>query len=112
MLALTRCCDVATEKCASGPGIAIVSSYNTRTSSGMLAYYGERLAKNGLVGLVFAVSPEYVCLHIFFPFLLVYLFFRGVGSGVGVGSWAPRVPLCLLRAPLSLARVGESCRVP
>lgn len=159
MLACTRICDIAAEKCSSGPGIAIVSSYNTRTSSGtsiqvilhavasqqhpptratirhnctsvhsvpctntlqprsvqsddsindvrkrkqydlhsrecylsiinslkkktkknnattdvtttcvaiinmskgMLAYYGERLAKKGLVGLIFAVSPEFV----------------------------------------------------
>jgi LDH2 family malate/lactate/ureidoglycolate dehydrogenase len=38
MLACTRCCDIAVEKCKQGPGIALVSSFNTKTSSGMLAY--------------------------------------------------------------------------
>ena len=60
MLALTRCCDIAIEKCSTGPGMALVASFNTTTSSGILAYYGERLAKRGLVGMVFAVSPEFV----------------------------------------------------
>lgn len=42
------------------PAIAIVGAYNTSTSSGQLAYYAERMAKRGVIGLCMANSPEFV----------------------------------------------------
>ena len=40
--------------------ISIVSTYNTCTSSGQLAFYVERMAKKGIIGIGFANSPEFV----------------------------------------------------
>ena len=40
--------------------VAVVSAYNTSTSSGQLAFYAERQAKRGLVCLALANSPEFV----------------------------------------------------
>ena len=40
--------------------IVIVASYNTSTSSGRLAYYVERIAKAGFVGIAMCNSPEFV----------------------------------------------------
>ena len=60
MLAAVKAADLAAEKVlASGP-IAMVSAYNTSTSSGQLAYYANRIAKKGLVAIVMANSPEFV----------------------------------------------------
>ena len=41
-----------------GAGMSTVAVYNTRTSSGMLAYYGSLIAEAGLVGIITATSPE------------------------------------------------------
>jgi LDH2 family malate/lactate/ureidoglycolate dehydrogenase len=43
-----------------GSTVAIVTSYNTSTSSGQLAYYVERMARKGVVGIALANSPEFV----------------------------------------------------
>jgi len=40
--------------------IAITTSYNTSTSSGQLAFYVERMAKKGYIGIALANSPEFV----------------------------------------------------
>lgn len=40
--------------------IAIVSAYNTSTSSGQLAFYVERIARKGFIGLALCNSPEFV----------------------------------------------------
>lgn len=40
--------------------ISIVSAYNTSTSSGQLAFYVERMAKRGYVGIACCNSPEFV----------------------------------------------------
>jgi len=62
MLAAVTAADLAAQKVKSseGPTIAIVSSYNTSTSSGQLAFYVERIAKQGLIGIAMANSPEFV----------------------------------------------------
>mmetsp|Transcript_62429 Transcript_62429/g.92770 ORF Transcript_62429/g.92770 Transcript_62429/m.92770 type:complete len:404 (+) Transcript_62429:8-1219(+) len=65
MLAAITAADLAAEKVSSkgendnGP-ISIVSSYNSSTSSGQLAFYVERMARKGLIGIAFANSPEFV----------------------------------------------------
>ena len=61
MLAAVTAADLAASKVLSGDNaIAIVSSYNSSTSSGQLAYYVNRMAKKGLIGLALANSPEFV----------------------------------------------------
>lgn len=65
MLAAVKAADLAADKCleamASGVSpIAMVSAYNTSTSSGQLAFYAERMAKRGVIGIVMANSPEFV----------------------------------------------------
>jgi len=62
MLAAVTAADLAAQKVkqSGGPTIAVVTSYNTSTSSGQLAFYVERIAKKGLVGIAMANSPEFV----------------------------------------------------
>jgi LDH2 family malate/lactate/ureidoglycolate dehydrogenase len=60
MLALRLAVDTAVAKARGGAGVALVGVRRTTTSSGMLAYFGERLAASGLVGILFATSPEKV----------------------------------------------------
>jgi len=43
-----------------GNAVALVSSYNTSTSSGQLAFYVERMARQGCIGIALANSPEFV----------------------------------------------------
>ena len=57
MLAAVTAADLAVSKC--NP-ISIVSSYNTSTSSGQLAFYVERMSRKGYVSLAMANSPEFV----------------------------------------------------
>jgi LDH2 family malate/lactate/ureidoglycolate dehydrogenase len=59
MLAAVRAADLAVEK-TKGNSIAIVCSYNTSTSSGQLAYYVARMARQGVIGIAMANSPEFV----------------------------------------------------
>ena len=61
MLAAVMAADLAVKKveAADGP-IAIVGAYNTSTSSGQLAFYAERMAKKGVIGIALANSPEFV----------------------------------------------------
>ncbi len=57
MLAACMAADLAIAK--ANP-ISVVASYNTSTSSGQLAFYVERIAKQGLIGIAMANSPELV----------------------------------------------------
>jgi (2R)-3-sulfolactate dehydrogenase (NADP+) len=61
MLAAVRAADMAVEKVlqTNGP-ISIITTYNTSTSSGQLAFYVERMAKKGVIGIAMANSPELV----------------------------------------------------
>lgn len=59
MVALDMGVQKAIEK-ASKSGVAIVGTYNTCTSTGMLAYYASRIASKDLVAFVMAGSPEMV----------------------------------------------------
>ena len=59
MLVLSEACLLAAQK-AQSHGFGIVGTNNTSTSTGCLAYYTERLAQQGLIGIVLAQSPEYV----------------------------------------------------
>jgi LDH2 family malate/lactate/ureidoglycolate dehydrogenase len=61
MLAACRAADMAVEKVQTNNGpISIVTTYNTSTSSGQLAFYVERMAKKGVIGIAMANSPELV----------------------------------------------------
>jgi LDH2 family malate/lactate/ureidoglycolate dehydrogenase len=42
------------------PTIAIVCTHNSSTSSGQLAFYVERMARRGIIGLALCNSPEFV----------------------------------------------------
>jgi len=59
MLAATLAADLAAKKAQRGGPIAIVAAHNTSTSSGQLAFYAERIARQGLVGICLANSPEF-----------------------------------------------------
>ena len=63
MLAAVTASDLAAEKALEN-NVAVVSAYNTSTSSGQLAFYAERQAKKGLVCLALANSPEFVRLRV------------------------------------------------
>jgi len=61
MLAAVTAADLAVSKIQSSHlPISIVSAYNTSTSSGQLAFYVERIARQGMIGLAMANSPEFV----------------------------------------------------
>lgn len=44
-------------------GFGIVGTFNTNTSSGAIGYFASEIALQGLVGFVFASSPERVAAH-------------------------------------------------
>jgi len=67
MLAAIMAADLAVKKvktqddsAAGAPAIAIVCTHNTSTSSGQLAFYVERMARQGVIGIAMANSPELV----------------------------------------------------
>jgi hypothetical protein len=64
MLAAVTAADKAVELLSknnsNGNAISIVTSYNTSTSSGQLAFYVERMARQGCIGIAMANSPEFV----------------------------------------------------
>ncbi|GKY92031.1 hypothetical protein MPSEU_000174700 [Mayamaea pseudoterrestris] len=61
MLAAVMGADKAIELCTEQHNtIAVVCTHNSSTSSGQLAFYVERIAKRGLIGVCLANSPEIV----------------------------------------------------
>ena len=65
MLAAVMAADLAVEKLEQGKEkgvgpISIVCANNTSTSSGQLAFYVERMARKGYIGLAMCNSPEFV----------------------------------------------------
>ena len=44
-------------------GFGIVGTHDTSTSTGALGYWADKIAKEGLIGFVFAGSPETVTYH-------------------------------------------------
>lgn len=60
MLAAVMAADKAMELCRAGSSVSIVCTHNTSTSSGQLAFYAERMARAGFVGVCLANSPEMV----------------------------------------------------
>jgi LDH2 family malate/lactate/ureidoglycolate dehydrogenase len=66
MLAAITAADLSVQKLrdstndGSGVNIAIVSTYNTSTSSGQLGFYVNRMAQKGYVGIALCNSPEFV----------------------------------------------------
>jgi len=60
MLAASKAAALAVEKVKAGVTIAIVTAYNTSTSSGQLGYYVANMARSGVVGIAMANSPEIV----------------------------------------------------
>ncbi|MEZ4484014.1 MAG: Ldh family oxidoreductase [Syntrophotaleaceae bacterium] len=62
MVVVSRAVDIVIAKAqAMGFGLAGVS--NTSTSSGAIGYFASQMAKRGLIGFVFARSPERVAAH-------------------------------------------------
>jgi len=59
MVVVSRAVDIACQK-AKEHGVGLVGVNNTNTSSGAIGYYARRVAYEGLIGLVFAGSPETV----------------------------------------------------
>ena len=59
MVVLHEAMEIASEK-AKAHGFGICGTNNTSTSTGALGYYAETLADRGLLGIVLAVSPEFV----------------------------------------------------
>jgi LDH2 family malate/lactate/ureidoglycolate dehydrogenase len=62
MLVLTHAMNLAISK-AKKMGLAIVGTRNTSTSTGAIGYYAREIAKQDLIGFVFAGSPETVSPH-------------------------------------------------
>jgi LDH2 family malate/lactate/ureidoglycolate dehydrogenase len=59
MLAAVTAADLAVEKLQNGT-ISIVCAHNSSTSSGQLAFYVERMARQGAIGIAMCNSPEFV----------------------------------------------------
>jgi len=62
MLVLHKAMNMAIDK-AKAAGFGIVGTNHTCTSTGALGYYAEQVARQGLIGIVFAQSPEFVAPH-------------------------------------------------
>jgi LDH2 family malate/lactate/ureidoglycolate dehydrogenase len=62
MLAATMAADIAANKVANAQSpVAVVTAYNTSTSSGQLAYYVKRMVQStGCIGIAMCNSPEFV----------------------------------------------------
>jgi cystathionine beta-lyase len=59
MVVLHRAMENAIDK-AKAHGVGVCGTCNTFTSTGALGYYAEKVANEGLIALVLAVSPEFV----------------------------------------------------
>lgn len=59
---IRKAVDIAIAK-AREHGIGIVGTNNTNSSTGALGYWAGQIAKEGLIGFIFAGSPETVCYH-------------------------------------------------
>lgn len=59
MVVVNRAVDLAVQK-AKGHGVGIVGVNHINTSSGAIGFYAKRIAKEGLLGMVFAGSSETV----------------------------------------------------
>ena len=59
MVVIHKAMDMAIDK-AKTHGFGICGTNNTSTSTGALGYYAQKIAEEGMIALVFAVSPEFV----------------------------------------------------
>lgn len=59
MVVLERGVRLAIEK-AKANNIGVVGTYNTSQSCGALGFYTEKIASQGLIGIIMATSPEFV----------------------------------------------------
>jgi len=62
MLVLKRASDIAAAT-AKDTGLALASTYNTRSSTGAIGYYARSIAENGLIGIVMAGSPKVMTVY-------------------------------------------------
>ncbi len=62
MVVLKKATELALKK-AKEHGIGIVGTNNTNTSTGAIGYHANEIAKEGLIGFIYAGSPERVCMH-------------------------------------------------
>jgi len=60
MVALSKAVELCVAKAKRSGGLAVVGTYNTATSTGMLAYYAAKVSEAGYIGIVLAQSPELV----------------------------------------------------
>ena len=62
MVVVSKAVDLALQK-AKQHGFGIVGTFNTASSTGAIGYYANKIAKKGMIGLVFAGSPPIVTTH-------------------------------------------------
>lgn len=62
MIVNTKAVEIAIKK-AKEHGFAIVGTNNTSSSTGAIGYYAKKIAEQGLIGFVYAGSPEAVAPH-------------------------------------------------
>ena len=62
MVVINRAVEIAIEKALTS-NAGIVGTFNTSQSMGAVGFYAEKIAAQGLIGLVFATSPEFVAPH-------------------------------------------------
>lgn len=62
MVVIKRAMEIALEK-AREHGVGIVGTRNTRSPSGAIGYYPNRIAQEGFIGMAFSGSAEYVAMH-------------------------------------------------
>ena len=62
MVVMTLAMDKAVAK-AKEHGFGMVGTFNTSSSTGAIGYYANKIAQEGLIGWVFAGSPETVRTH-------------------------------------------------
>jgi L-2-hydroxycarboxylate dehydrogenase (NAD+) len=60
MVVMMKALSIALDK-AKEHGFAIVGTNNTASSTGAIGYYAKKIAEQGLIGFVYAGSPEAVC---------------------------------------------------
>uniref|UniRef100_A0A0G4HWQ3 Malate dehydrogenase n=1 Tax=Chromera velia CCMP2878 TaxID=1169474 RepID=A0A0G4HWQ3_9ALVE len=100
MVVVGKAVDLAVSK-AKDHGIGMVGTFNTSTSSGYLGYYAKRAADKGLVTIIFANSPEFVC-----PEGAVQAIFGTNPLAFGIPRGDGQPPLILDMATAAIALFG------
>lgn len=62
MLVMTQAAEIVANMCQSA-GLALLTTCGTRSSTGSIGFYAEKIADQGFIGLVLAGSPKVMALH-------------------------------------------------